>query len=217
MDSSAYKKRVTDSVKKIKFPLPAENLLFCIKDEMSKDSVMTALFGKKGNRIHVDKLPVYVANNLPLIEFYWNSETFPGSLDVLHSGTIEGRIVLPAKLVGDFNTMRKIALLFELWIQNQCSSIFRKIPELTEIGVPTTFQYNRILQAKDGFKVPFIPFTMGFLVDLQRWKNANDNIPLGEDLAADLLEEINTHIIKIKDDKNGDLNGAELTRSVSKV
>ena len=210
-------KRIKDPLNLIKGELPGQNLLAQIKDAMLKEKVWREMFDKKGKRIYVSELPHYSEENTPLIEFHWESENVQ-SADTLQKGVISGRIVLPTHFTGELDFFRRVSAAFARFV---CSSdnlreVLNLNPGLIELGEPLDFQYNRML-VQDGLKLPFIPFTFPFVFDLVQFRLGHPEIDYGACLDDELIQDLKSYTIKIKDEENGEADGIVLTTIKAKT
>jgi hypothetical protein len=201
-----YKDGVDKPLDRITGPLVGENLLSALKDAMLTQAVFKLMFGKTGEKIYTDKVPSYNDTNLPLIEFMWNGDHYE-NYDVYQTGTISGRIVLPVKLKGDYNALRRIALAFQRFLGSRACYLFDVVPGLIEFAAGIDFQYDKLLQC-DGLTAPVIPFTFPVKFDLHLFAQKNPDIDLLGDLDADPIGWVTAYGFQVVSDEGTVLTAA---------
>ena len=156
--------RVEFPLSLVKGPLPGERLLHVFKEEIAKERVFQLMFGDHGERIFVSEEPNLNETILPAIILNWGSETFMSN-DTTIEGTVSGYIVMPVRLKGDTNSLRRVGSIVQRWMSGSMS-LFDKVPGLTKFGFNAQFNFQN-LAALDGFKAPVIEITLPYRFDLQ--------------------------------------------------
>lgn len=174
--------------------LIGENLLQVLKEAVLKQNVFKTIFNEN---IFVDELPSYNDTILPAWEFRFNKELIEG-FDLRHVGTINSRVLFPNSLIGNVSFHRKVALAIVRFFNADRSDIFSKVSGLTEIGENIDITYD-LLFVQGAVKVPSIVITFPFVIDIRRFTIENPEIPLNDDLDADLIKEW-TQLIEISNE-----------------
>ena len=145
-------------------PLVGSNLLQKFKSEMIKEAVFRKMFGETGDSIFIDKVPNINETILPAVILQWSRETYTSN-NVYLDGSVDGSIVLPTKLTGDYNALRRVANMVQRWMGGGMN-LWSDVPGLTQFGHGTEFTFDK-LAAFDGFRVPLITMRIPFRFDLQ--------------------------------------------------
>jgi hypothetical protein len=181
--------------------LIGENLLSEFKAAMIEEAVFQRIFGKTGERIYVGRLPNYNDKVVPLIEFWWSEETW-NNWDLRQPGTLNGRIVLPTALEGDFNRFRQLAATLFRFIGAGQHRMFERVPGLVKFGKGMSARYDRMIESS-GAKYPVILFTLPFQFDGKYFEQLNEGIDLQGRLDAEAFDWLETSEIQITAEKVG--------------
>jgi hypothetical protein len=192
-----YRERLAEPLAKISGILPGGNLITAIKAAMLVQPVFQKLFGEKGERIFVDKLPSPNDTIIPCIEFRWKGERWQSQRTRIF-GTVIGMIVLPADLEGHTDRFRAIVAAFMRWIESD-HTLFSDVSGLMEFGKNADFKYDSAIRA-GGDLLPVIDFTLPVTIDLTIFRAENPDIDLDAALDADLIGWIETYNIQISDE-----------------
>ncbi|MGZ3686698.1 MAG: hypothetical protein ACXWPM_00025 [Bdellovibrionota bacterium] len=193
-----FEKKVEEPLEQVSGILIGENLLPAVKAEMLLQPVFQKLFGCKGERIFIDKLPSWNDTIVPGVEFRWKGERWQ-SQDTRVYGTIVGMIVLPADLEARTDRFRAIVSTFMRWIDSK-HGLFTAVSGLIEFGTNADFKYDNAIRA-NGVLFPVIDFTLPVVFDLTIFKAENPEIDLDGALDAELFGWVETYDIRMRDDK----------------
>lgn len=160
-----FDKRVEDALMLVKGPLPGEGLFQALKEEMAKERIFRVMFGEDMRHVYTEQIPNLNESILPAMLFSWKSETF-NSNRVYFDGSVSAMICLPVRLQGDYNSLRRVALIFQRWMGGS-KKLFDSVPGLTKFGYGTTFMYDGLAKF-DGITCPVIQMDMPFRFDLQK-------------------------------------------------
>lgn len=164
MSGGNFETRVKQAVDITTGPLPGSGLLQAFKQELVLDPVMKVLFGNNGERIFIDKMPNLNESIVPCLFLSWKSEIFMSG-DTYLEGTVDAALILPTKLMGNFNELRNVAQIFQRFIGGTMN-IFPLVPGLVRFGFNSNFDYGG-LAAFDGFTCPLIQVSIPYRFDLQ--------------------------------------------------
>jgi hypothetical protein len=165
--SGNQKKRVDQPSGFVQGPLVGELMLEAIKAEMMKERVFQLMYGDQGEHIFIHQLPNINETILPAVLLGWKEETYNSS-DVYFEGSISGMLLLPIKLQGDYNALRKVGLIFQRFLGGSMNlfSGDNRVPGLIRVGYGTTFDYSHLAEF-NGMQIPSIQMTIPFKFDLQ--------------------------------------------------
>jgi hypothetical protein len=156
--------RVDKPISLVTGPLVGSELLESFKQELITENVFQIMFGIKGERIFHEEIPNLNETILPAMLLSWKSETF-NSNNTYFQGFINGWIVLPVKLEGNYNSLRRVASMVQRFMGG-AMKIFARVPGLTEFGYGTEFNYDGLARF-DGLAAPVIQMNIPFKFDLQ--------------------------------------------------
>lgn len=170
--------RVDLPIDKVTGPIFGKGLLETFKLEVAKEAVFQAMFGPLGERVFVAEMPNVNETILPAIELAWKRETFK-SVNTYLDGQVVGRIYLPTQLKGDYNSMRRVASIFQRWLSTRFKPFtYPENKGLTMFGFGTEFDYTG-LATFNGLSCPVIQMTLPFRYDLALLRGDYDpNLPL---------------------------------------
>lgn len=200
--------RVQQPLSQVTAPLVGENLLQAFKDlmignedqQIAGQSVFRVMFGERGERVFVNDVPSYNDTIVPLLELYWQKENFE-SWDTYLTGSVLGRIVLPAMFRGNYNQLRQVAAVFHRFLGSRaCAQIFQTVTGLVEFGAGTDFAYDKLLRV-DGLLFPTIEMTLPFKFDLAWFAQQNPDLDVRGDLDAELFGAIQAYRIGISSEE----------------
>lgn len=176
-------------------------MLETLKTSLLTQTPFQKMFGANGERIFINEVPAYNETILPLWEFQWDTETVQGS-DLRQIGFVNSRVLFPNNLNGKFGIYRKLALVIARYFDSQfCVDDFvRKVPGLTEFGEDIEFKYNQIFNYGE-MTVPALTMRFPFTIDLRRLRIEEECTDFDGKLQAELIEELETYIVEIQDDK----------------
>jgi hypothetical protein len=189
-------------------PLIGDTLLAQFKEALIQEPVFKTIFGNTGERIFVDKVPSYNDSIFPLLELYWKRERYENR-DLVQSGEITGRILLPAKLQGDYNKQRLIAVAFQRFLGASQHNMFARVPGLTHFGSGMEFTYDQLLQFSGGV-IPYIPFTIPFEFDLHLVRQLYPEVDFTAQLDAAVFGWVETYSLNVKSEEQVNLIGTGL-------
>lgn len=198
-----FEDRVEQSVEKVTGPLYGDNLLSELKKAMIKEQVFQSLFGVNGERIFVEEIPSYNDTVIPLIEFWWKSETY-ASRNTYLPGAVIGRIVLPLQIDRKNarpNFSRKVANMFQRFLGGDNHNLFDVVPGLIEFGYQMIFSYDHLLQL-DGKNYPTITITVPTKFDLRLLQLQLPEIDWAGPLDTEEIGLIETYKITIADENS---------------
>lgn len=199
--------RAKAGVDQITGGLMGAELLQILKAAILNQKVFQTIFREN---VFVDEMPSYNDTILPAWEFRFNKELIEGT-DLLHTGTINSRVLFPNNLAGKLSFHRKIALAIGRFFKADRSDIFSQVSGLTEIGQKLDISYD-LMFVQGGIQIPSIVLTFPFVFDVRRYRIENPEIPLDDKLDADLEEEW-TQFIEISgfdvDNENSEILIAE--------
>jgi hypothetical protein len=205
-----FEDRVEQPLALIQSPLVGANLLAAFKEKLTAQKVWQSMFGKDGERIFFDEIPNYNDTIFPLLELWWEAETYQ-SKNTRQSGSLVGRIALPVKLRGDkavdHNDMRRVALAIQRFIGSDKCNLFSAVPGLIEFGLNTTFQYMRLFQ-QGAIQVPAIEMRVPVLFDLRLYQRLVPEAEVEGDLDAELLPIVSSYTIQPVDEEQADIDGS---------
>lgn len=182
-------------------PLVGENLLDAFKHELITESVLQLMFGSDGCRIFTKDRPSLNESILPALMLTWKQETF-NSGDSYFEGMIDGLIVLPTKIGGNFNHLRRVGSIFQRFMGGRMN-LFSKVPGLVKFGYGTTFNYDGLIRM-DGLTAPVIQITIPFKFDLQLVRLQSPFDPQAPLDQSD-IGFVERYILDIKNSDTGDL------------
>ena len=157
--------RVNRPLEDVTGPIIGQNLLQAFKDAIIKEKIFQAMFGVNGERIFITERPNINETILPALLLGWKSETY-NSYDSYFQGLIDCWVVLPVRLEGDYNSLRRVGAILQRWMGGKQFNIFEEVPGLIEFGYGSEFNYEGLARF-DGFSAPFIQISIPFKFDLQ--------------------------------------------------
>lgn len=164
MIASNQDARVEFPLTLVKGPLPGEALFESFKKEMLRERIFQLMFGDCGERIFTGEKPNLNQTILPCLMMSWKQETFMSNNTTIE-GEVGAMIMLPVRLRGDENALRRIASIVQRWMSGSMR-LWEMVPGLTAFGFNSQYNYGN-LQVSDGFSVPVIDITLPYRFDLQ--------------------------------------------------
>lgn len=159
--------RVDNAVSQVQAPLPGADLFLKFKSEMIRQVVFTTMFGGSGERIYIDKMPNLNDTILPCMLLAWKSETF-SNVDTYFEGFVSMAIVLPVRLSGDYNALRRVGNMIQRFMGGTMNlfSGTNQVLGLTQFGFGADYNYEGLAEF-DGLTCPVININLPFKFDLQ--------------------------------------------------
>lgn len=201
--SGKQESNVEAPIKMVKGPLPGEHLLEAFKESLATEPVFQLMFGTSGEHIFTKKRPNINETILPAMLLGWKSENYMSNQTYL-TGFVDAWILLPVRLEGNYNALRKIASVLQRFMGG-AMDVFSKCPGLTHFGHGTDFNYEGLAMF-DGLALPVIQMNIPFKFDLNlmliQSPGFDPNLPLDNNDVGN-IEEI---LFGIKNaDDNSDL------------
>lgn len=200
---SNQKSRVDQPGAMVTGPLAGEGLLENFKAEIIKESVFAIMFGENGERIFTQTPPSLNETILPCMVLSWKSEIF-NSNDTYQDGFVTANLMMPVKLIGDYNALRRTALMIQRWMGGTMSLFGDSNPGLIKFGYGTDFNYEGLAKA-DGLSCPVIQMNIPYRFDLMLMSVQVDgfdpNLPL-DDSDVGFVEQI---LLKVFDQETDNI------------
>jgi hypothetical protein len=203
--------RVDLPLSQVTGPLFGSNLLEAFKQELITEPVFQTMFGVNGERIFHAKRPNMNETILPALLLTWKQETF-NSGDSYFEGSLDGLIVLPITLDGDFNAKRRVGSLFQRFMGGRMN-VFSNVPGLIKFGYGTQFNYEGLARF-DGISAPAIQMTIPFKFDLQLVRLKSQYDPLAPLDNSD-IGFVTEYLLKVTDVPTGQVLQPEGVMSVT--
>lgn len=173
--------RVERPISLVSGPLAGQELLEKFKEEIIKERLFQIMFGNLGERVFIKQMPSLNETILPLLILSWKNENFKSSRVYLE-GSISANLILPVRLTGDYNALRRVASMIQRWMGGGMQ-LFDKVPGLTHFGYGTDYNYEGMAKF-DGFSCPVIQMGIPFKFDLtllrQQVDGFDPNAPLDD-------------------------------------
>lgn len=157
--------RVDVPLETVTGPIFGSALLSTLKSEIIKEPVLQTMFGTDGNRVFIEDLPSLNESIVPCIMARWRQDQYRSNNTYL-DGSILAEIVLPTRLIGDFNSLRRVGSIFQRWLGSRCNLFaYPENKGLVLFGFESTFNYEGLAVA-NGVKCPAIQVNIPFRFDL---------------------------------------------------
>ena len=157
------KTRVDFPIDLVQGTVVGANLLQSLKDDLILENVFRLMFGSNGERIFINDLPSLNETILPCLMVRWKQETFRSNNTYL-DGSIGFELVLPVKLKGDFNALRRAATIFQRWLSG-AANLYPQNKGLIMFGFESNWNYEGLAKF-DGITAPAIVANIPFRFDL---------------------------------------------------
>ena len=198
MSGGNQKTRIDFPTDLVRGPIPGEHLFEVFKSEMVKENVFRLMFGSLGERIFTTEQPNLNETILPALILQWRSETFQSNNCYL-TGSVSAWIILPTRLKGDYNSLRKVGSIFQRWTAG-AMSLFDKVPGLTMFGFGAEYNYDGLVSTS-ALSAPAIQITLPVKFDLQlmRLQAPYDPTAPLDDSDVGFVEQ---YLLEVKDGKD---------------
>lgn len=171
--------RVDFPIDLVQGPIPGSTLLETFKTAIIQERVFKLMFGDQGERIFIKDLPSLNETILPCIMAYWRQDQYKSNTTYLE-GSIKLEIILPVRLRGDFNSLRRVATIFQRWLGSGNHDLYSSNKGLIGFGFDSSWNYESLAKL-DAVAAPAIVANLPFRFDLALLRNDYDpTMPLDE-------------------------------------